>query len=546
MKFRIPSYKSPSWFITLFLCLCGFKTADDLFEISKNLEIFNSLYQQIQENYVDDVKPGALMRSGIDGMLGSLDPYTNYFSEAQAENALMDLQGEYSGVGCNFKIEKGFPVITQVYGGFAFAKADIRPGDIMLEANGNGLKNKTYEQIGLILRGSANTSLEIKIKRNEQELNKTLKREEIRKKNVPFFGMANEEIGYIKLETFGSSASEEVESAFSELKKSHPVKKLIIDLRFNGGGLLNEAVEIVGLFVPKGTTVVTMKGKNPKYFQEWKTPNSPVDLNIPLVVLINEKSASASEVVSGSLQDLDRAVIIGRNSFGKGLVQQTFPLPFRSQAKITIAKYYTPSGRCIQLLDYSKRNPDGTVLKTPDSLRKVFKTVSGRKVLDGGGVKPDVAVNEYANAPIIKKLSQKNWIFEYANEYRNSHEKIVSAKEFKLSESEWNEILNTSAEKLAEESYEEMSKQLEKTFEDEDLAYQIMRESTNMEKLKLLWKNKMMEYEKPLKYYLEQEICIRYYYENALFEMGFISDPDIKKALEVLQLPSTYTKLLAP
>lgn len=418
--------KLPKWLI---LCLLaaflstGSKIANDLFEFSKNLEIFSAVYKEVGDKYVDELPPGKLIKTAITSMLASLDPYTVFFSEYQAEEALMEHQGEYGGVGCKIAIRDQFPVVTEIFDGYAFASAGIKLGDIILSHNSISLKGKTSDEMFQLFRGAPNTSFEITLKRGTETLTKKITRSSIKLKSVPFAGMLNDGIGYIKLDEFGQDCSKEIESELLKLKETGKLNGLILDLRDNGGGLLNEAVDIVRQFVGNQKLVVFLEGKNdngktvgggPK---NWITGGLAIADNLPLVVLINQHSASASEVVSGSLQDMDRAVIVGQTSFGKGLVQNYVQLPYRTQMKVTTARYHTPSGRCIQKLNYSLKDESGKATTKNADDKKLFRTANGRPVYEAGGIDPDVSLNYFKNAPIFKYLDKELILFDWANEF---------------------------------------------------------------------------------------------------------------------------------
>ncbi len=527
-----------------FLLLGAAKTADDFFEISKNLEIFNAAYREANAHYVDELKPGDMMKKGIDAMLNTLDPYTNFFTEAQAEEALMDREGEYSGVGCQVEIRAQYPVITEVFGNTPFAAADIRPGDIIRRINGRDVKGRSREEIGSLLRGGAGTSLSLSLDRQGGTLEKSITRREIRLKNVPYYGMINPSTGYIKLNQFGENCATEVRNALLELKRNAGIEALVLDLRGNGGGLLQEAVDIVNLFVPRDQLVVSTKGRAGGLNREFRTANPPVDLNIRIAVLLNHRSASASEVVSGTLQDLDRGIVVGRNSYGKGLVQNTFPLPYRTQIKVTTARYYTPSGRCIQLLDYSKRNPDGSAGSIADSLRNAFQTKNGRTVYDGGGVRPDAVVEDLWNKGIYRLLQERSLLFHFANRWRNAHDSPPGPAAFTLPDNEWSRFVDESAADLATYHRERMNKQSQALTDDAALDAQLLPESS--EAARRAFSDKLNAERKGIQYRLELEITRRFFYDRAEYEKGLRQDPDLLKASALLGDKTTYEKLLHP
>ncbi|MBL7811099.1 MAG: S41 family peptidase [Bacteroidetes bacterium] len=543
IRLRIP--KALAMAVLAFILSTGFRVYDDLFEFSKNLEIFSAAYKEVGKNFVDEVNPGILMRRGLDAMLAGLDPYTVYYSENQTEESLIDRQGEYGGVGCRVIIRDEYPMVSEVFGGYAFSTADIRTGDLLKSIAGQSMKGKSIPDVGTYLRGAPNTSLNIVIEREGVEMNKTITRMQVRSKNVPYYGMIDGQTGYVKLEEFGQNAASEIDNAIVSMKKDGKLKQIILDLRENGGGLLNEAVNIVGLFTGPGKLVVTMKGRTRESYKEWITQAGNNDREIPLVVLVNSHSASASEVVSGSLQDMDRAVIVGRQSFGKGLVQNFFQLPYRTQMKITTAKYYTPSGRCIQLLDYSKRNPDGSAGTIPDSLRRAFKTVGGRTVYDGGGIRPDVPVNEFAEQPLLKLMLEEFVLFDYANHYRNSHDKIENARSFHLTEEEFEGFVKTAEQKTVDVVKKKLKDQILKGIEDKVLAEKLIAGMQMETMLGPQIRERIQFYHDALKYMLEQEILERYYFGDAIYEHSFSGDPDIKEALSVFNDPGRLKRILS-
>ncbi|MEK0420857.1 MAG: hypothetical protein RLZZ161_708 [Bacteroidota bacterium] len=520
----------------------GYKTYDNLFEYSKNLEIFATAYKNVGTNFVDDVNPGILMRKGLDAMLASLDPYTNFYSEAQTEEAMIERQGEYGGVGCRIFLRNRYPVVSEVFRGYAFANADIRCGDIIKFVSGQDMAGKSTNDVGAMLRGAPNTAVTLIIERNGKQLEKKITRVSVRTKNVPWSGMINEQTGYIKLDEFGQNCAQEIETALATLQKNPGMNKLVLDLRGNGGGLLAEAVDIVGLFVGENKMVVNMKGRTAESNRKWMTRKPAIAPELPLVVLVDAQSASASEVVSGSLQDMDRAVIVGQNSFGKGLVQNFYPLPYRTQMKITTAKYYTPSGRCIQLLDYSKRNPDGSAGIIPDSLRKAFKTAAGRTVYDGGGIRPDVVVDPFSGEPLIKYLLEERYVFDFANEFRNNNESLPVTDRFITAE-QFDAFGKQCAAKLKVQLRKKMEEALQNSVKDEELVKMIMNglSDAKLEKAVLDHINHCGE---TLMYRMESEIIARYSSDEREYKHMFVGDPDLAAALKTLNNTEAYNRIL--
>lgn len=533
--------------VVLSLSFVAFKGADDYFEISKNIDIYTTLYKEVNTYYVDEVEPAKLMRKGIDAMLNSLDPYTNFISESEIEDYRFQITGQYGGIGSSIVKKGDYIAISEPYEGYAAQKNDLRAGDLLIEADGKSLKGLEVDGVSKFLKGQPDTDVKLTIERDGQRMVKTIKREEIHVKNVPYYGMVNEHTGYIVLEEFRSDAGKEVADALKELKKNAGLTSVILDLRGNPGGLLHEAVNIVNVFVPRDQLVVSTKGKVTDLNRDYKTINSPVDTEIPVVVLTNKGSASASEIVSGTIQDLDRGVVLGQRTYGKGLVQSTRMLTYGTQLKITTQKYYTPSGRCIQALDYSHRRDDGSVPAMPDSLRNEFKTKGGRKVLDGAGIDPDVQTEATTYSKITQSLIRKLLIFDFANKYRNTHEGIATASAFKLSESDWNDFKAF----LKDKDYgyqtetEKAMEALKEKAEKEEYYSGISNEFENLKKQ--LGHDKQADLEKnkdEILKVLEKEIAIRFYYQKANWEVGFDDDPEITAAIAVLNDMAKYKALL--
>lgn len=523
-------------------------SSTNYFEISKNLDIFATLYREVNAYYVDDVDAGKLMRKAIDEMLNSLDPYTNYISESEIEDFRFQMTGQYGGIGSQIGQKGEYIMITDPYEGYPAQKEDLRAGDLLIEVEGKSVKGKNSSDISKLLKGQPGTKVKLKIKREgEGELLKTLTREEIHVKNVPYSGMIDANTGYIRLQSFTNDAGKEVRDALVDLKKNPGLKSVILDVRGNPGGLLHESVNIVNVFVPQGQEVVSTKGKIKESEKTYRTLNPAVDAEIPLVVLTNRSSASASEIVSGSIQDLDRGVIIGTRTFGKGLVQNTRPLSYGTQVKITTAKYYTPSGRCIQALDYSHRNEDGSVGAVPDSLKKEFKTKSGRKVFDGGGVDPDIEVKKKSYTKIAESLLTKQLIFDYATYYRAKHASIAPAKEFELSDADFADFKKYISSKeydyvtQSEKALDDFKKKAEdeKYFDAVKEQYEALKQNLTHDKQADIDKNK-----EEISKLLEEEIARRYYYQKARYEASFKNDDDIQEALKLFADPARYQSLL--
>ncbi len=535
--------------ITAVISIVSFNFTDGYFEHSKNIDIFTTLYGKLNVYYVDDTEPGKLMKTGIDAMLKSLDPYTVYYPESDIEDYRFMTTGQYGGIGSLITKKDSFVVISEPYEGFAAQKGGLMAGDVIIEVDGKSTLNKTTSELSKILKGEPGTMLVMKIQRpgTEDILTKEIVREEVTLDAVPYFGMLENNIGYIKLNTFTETASRDVKAAFNTLKDSLGMETLVFDLRGNGGGLLIEAVEIVNIFVPKGQEVVTTRGKITDWNKTYNTRNSPLDAEIPLIVLIDPYSASASEIVSGTLQDLDRAVIIGQNSFGKGLVQQTMPLSYNSKLKVTVAKYYTPSGRCIQRLDYNDKDEKGKAKEVADSSITQFETVNGRPVFDGAGIEPDLKVEVNELPQIIGSLLRNTIFFDYATNYRLSHDSIIPAKLFSLSDEEYNEFVNYTKSKDFEHETqtERILDGLKEVAKNEKCTEATMKQIEVLEKQLAAEKdNDIIKHKKELELILRNEIVSRYYYQAGRIEANLTSDEEIKKAFEVLSDTSMYRTIL--
>jgi len=533
----------------LVIGLVSFKGGEAYFEISKNLDLFASVFREINTYYVDDIDAGKLTKKAIDEMLNQLDPYTNYISEAEAEDFRVQMTGQYGGVGAMIGIKGDYVMITEPYEGYPAQKEGLMAGDLIVEIEGKSTKGKNSGDVSKMLKGQPGTKVKIMIRRDGKDLEKNLTREEIKMKNVPYYGMINNETGYIKLAQFTNDAGKEVADALVALKKNSGIKNIILDVRGNPGGLLHEAINIVNVFTPIGQEVVSTKGKVSEWDKTYRTLNQPVDLELPMVVLTSRGSASASEIVSGALQDLDRAVVVGQKTFGKGLVQSTRPLNYNAQVKITTAKYYVPSGRCIQALDYSHRNEDGSVGNMPDSLKQEFKTKNGRKVYDGGGVDPDIIVPTKNYSQIAQSLISKLLVFDFATQYRYKNASIAAAKDFKISETDFEDFKKFITDKdygyttSTEKSLDEFKKKAEeeKYFDAVKLQYESMKKELQHDKKADIEKNR-----EEIKLLLEEEIAKRYYFQKAHYETAFDHDEDILEALKVLADKNKYEGILKP
>jgi carboxyl-terminal processing protease len=520
------------------------------FEMVKNLDIYSNVIKELNTNYVDDINPGELTKTAIDAMLESLDPYTNYITENEIEDYKFITTGEYGGIGALIHQQGDFVVISEPYEGSPAQKIDLRAGDIILEINGQSAKGKSYSDVSTILKGQSGTTISLKIKRPGEEapVEKTLTREIIKIDNIPYSGMLDNDIGYIKLTSFTQNAGAEVKQAFLKLREKGDLKGVIIDLRGNGGGLLNEAVDIVNIFVDRGQDVVTTKGKLPDKNHTYKTMNPAVDVNIPLAIVVDGQSASASEILSGAIQDLDRGVIIGRRTFGKGLVQNVVPLSYNAQMKVTVAKYYIPSGRCIQAIDYSHKNKEGEFSKIPDSLIAAFKTKDGRTVFEGRGIKPDIQTDKVDYSNIALTLYSKYLIFDFATQFRRDHSTILPPDQFEITDSIFNSFLAFIADKKydyktkSEIALEDFQKNSEKEnyFNAIKSEYEALKTQMQNDK-----KSDLTKFKSQICDLLKQEIISRYYYQKGKIISSLKTDKDIAEAITALADQNLYKSVLA-
>ena len=521
---------------------------EDLFQVSKNLDIFASLYKEININYVEETNPSDLMRNSIDAMLGGLDPYTEYIPESEIEDyKLKYVSTQYGGIGAGTLFIDGKLFVNEVSEGNPAHKQDIKPGDQILKINEVEIKGKDRSEISQLLRGPKGSSLTMVLLRDDKEIKKSLVREEIKQPNVSYSGMLDGQIGYIKLDKFLENSGNEVKDALVGILKDNP-KGIVLDLRNNGGGILQEAVKIVNLFVEKGVLVVVQKGRNPEKTISYQTQNQPLAASVPVVVLINGTSASASEIVAGALQDLDRAVVIGQRSYGKGLVQQTFNLPYNSLVKVTVAKYFTPSGRCIQAMDYAHKNEDGQSVKFADSLMKPFNTKGGRTVYNGNGVYPDIFVEPATYSPITISIVNKNLFFDYANAYKKTHPTLQNTKTFQLNDNDYTQFVSSLTGK--DYSYvantEKMLAELKAAAEKENKSDALKEELQNLSaKLVNAKKNDLNNHKQEIKRVLETQIVGRYAFETGKIEHSFQYDQEIAKAKQLFSNQIQINSILA-
>jgi len=537
-------------FGTLALSVLGFSSyvaANDYFEISKNLEIHADLFKELNTYYVDQTNPGELMQTGIDAMLKTLDPYTNYFPENSVEDARFAATGSYGGIGASFRVINNRIMIAAPYENGPAQAAGLLSGDVIVQINNRDVSSLPPEEVLQLLRGAPGSKVDIRILRDTEEKLLKVTRAEISVKTVPYYGMLAPEIGYIKLSKFKEDASQGVREALADLKSKGQLKGLVLDLRGNPGGLLREAINICNLFIPQGKLVVSTKGKIAEWNKQYTTSGNPVDATLPLVILVDRRSASASEIVAGVMQDYDRAVIVGNKSFGKGLVQTTRFLKYNTQLKVTVSKYYTPSGRCIQAIDYGHKQ-NGEATRIGENTRQEFKTAAGRKVYDGGGVMPDVEVPDQIYHSVTLAVLAQNLVFKYANLYHQKNPSIGEAASFSLSDAGYRDFVEfvkkegfsylTPAEKALNSVLEESQK--------EPLFAAVNAELKSAgQKFAAAKIQGLEQYKAEIKPLLEAEIVSRYYFANGRLQWELQHDADVAGALQVLNDKAKYTKILS-
>lgn len=530
------------------------RTNDSYFEISKNLDIFTNVFKELNNYYVDPIEPGKLVQKGIDAMLADLDPYTNYITESDIEDFEFQTTGKYGGIGTTMRSKKGSIFVGAVYENTPAQKAGLHPGDEILEIDSKSTSGKSIEDISVLLKGAPGTKLTIKVKDayTGATSDKMIIRGEIELSSVPYASLLGDkkDIAYVKLTQFTPGCGKAVKDALDSLKNVNGnLGSVLLDLRDNPGGLLHEAVAVCNIFLNKGQLIVSTKGKMADWVQDFNTEDKPWDTKIPVAVLINHGSASASEIVAGTIQDLDRGVIIGERSYGKGLVQTTRPLGYNARIKLTTAKYYTPSGRCIQALDYAHRNADGSVGTIPDSLKKEYKTTNGRIVRSGGGVAPDVRIGDETTSTLAATIYYKGYFFDYATQYAKNHKTIPAAYGFHLSDKEYDEFAKWLSGKDYEykteteivlDSLKETAKR-EKYFDEIKSAYEQLAKKLSHDK-----QQDLMKHKKQVSFFLESEIVSRYYYLGGRIAHALAIDKDVAKAVSTLQKSSDYNALLKP
>ena len=527
------------------------QTKKNNFEISKSIDIYNNVLRQLNMYYVDEIDPAELNESAIDAMLDGLDPYTVFITESQIEDVKLMTTGEYGGIGAVIQYFEGKTQISEPYEGFPAAKAGLIPGDIFLEVNGIDVTGKNTSEVSELLKGTPGTTVKLKMQRpgEKEPYVKELKREKIKIDNIPYYTVYDNGVGYAILSQFTKDCARELKDVIVQMKKEHELKGFILDLRGNGGGLLAEAVDIVNMFVPKNKLVVYQKGKVAEHNYNHYTQHEPLDLDIPLVILVNEGSASASEIASGAIQDFDRGVIVGQRTFGKGLVQNIFPMSYNTQIKVTVAHYYLPSNRCIQEIDYSKKNKKNATdtLAKNDTLGKAFHTANGRVVYEGHGIQPDVKVEPTMASTITTYLYAKNIFFKYANKFYREHKSIKPANEFEITDDIYNDFMQFVEDEgftFTSESEKEI-KELEKIakiegyLDDIQLVLDMAKATIEEEKAKDLINNR-----KEIEDLLKIEIAGRYYYQKGKIIATLEDDPELARAFEVILNQEEYNNIL--
>jgi carboxyl-terminal processing protease len=514
------------------------------FEIAKNIDIFSSVIKELHLNYVDPINPGDLVKKAIDSMLESLDPYTVYYPESDIEEFRMLTTGQYGGIGAVIQQRDDYVVIAEPYEGFPAQKSGLKPGDKILEINGKSAKGRTTEEVSTILKGQPGTSIKLKILPfgEKQAVEKSIVREEIKMPNIPYAGKIDDKIGYVRLQQFTENAAKEVKEEFMKLKEQN-IEGFVLDLRGNGGGLLHEAVLIMNIFVDRDNLIVYTKGKTAERNAQYKTMFPVYDNKMPVVVLIDEGSASASEIVAGAFQDLDRGVVIGERTFGKGLVQNVVPLPYNTRLKVTISKYYIPSGRCIQAIEYSGNDRR----RLSDSTYVSFKTKNGRTVFDKGGIEPDIKVSNPSFSKIAASLYAKNIIFDFVNEFQRKNQSIAKPAEFEISETLFKEFVEYIKDKDYDyETETEMAlRSLKRTAEKEKYIDAVQTKIAELEsKIKHNKEEDIFTFKSEIIELLQAEIVSRYYYRKGQIEVMLKTDTDVKKAIEILKNNEQYNAIL--
>ncbi len=528
--------------------LTAYKQDDRFFEIARNLDIYATMFKELNMYYVDEVNPNRMVKTSIDAMLKSLDPYTNFYAEDDIEDYMTMTTGRYNGIGAMIGSRQDKSIVMMLYEGTPAEKSGLQIGDEIVKIDGVDIKTRRDVDASKLLRGQTGTPVKLTVKRFGQKdpIDVSVMRDVVKMTNVPYHGMLNDEVGYIDLKDFMAAAGREVRAAYQDLK-GKGMKKLVLDLRENPGGLLDQAIDISNVFIPRGSEVVTTKGKVTEWNKSYAALSPALDTDMPVIVLTNNHSASAAEIVSGVIQDYDRGVLIGQRTYGKGLVQTTRPLSFGTRMKITTAKYYIPSGRCIQAIDYSHRNADGSAGKIADSLRTAFKTKAGRPVFDGGGVTPDIETEAATPTPLAQSLTSKGLIFDYAVKYHHDHPTIKPAREFRLTDADYQDFVKWSSDKEYDYTTQvekdlgtlEASAKKEKYFDQIQSQLQALKSKMSHSK-----DVDMKTFKDEIKMLLEQEIAGQYYYQKGIKESSFGTDPDLKAALKLFGDMTKYQAIL--
>ena len=528
--------------------LTAYKQDDRFFEIARNLDIYATMFKELNMYYVDEVNPNRMVKTSIDAMLKSLDPYTNFYAEDDIEDYMTMTTGRYNGIGAMIGSRQDKSIVMMLYEGTPAEKSGLQIGDEIVKIDGVDIKARRDVDASKLLRGQTGTPVKLTVKRFGQKdpIDVSVMRDVVKMTNVPYHGMLNDEVGYIDLKDFMAAAGREVRAAYQDLK-GKGMKKLVLDLRENPGGLLDQAIDISNVFIPRGSEVVTTKGKVTEWNKAYAAMSPALDTDMPVIVLTNNHSASAAEIVSGVIQDYDRGVLIGQRTYGKGLVQTTRPLSFGTRMKITTAKYYIPSGRCIQAIDYSHRNADGSAGKIADSLRTAFKTKAGRPVFDGGGVTPDIEIEAPTPTPLAQSLTSKGLIFDYAVKYHHDHPTIKPAREFRLTDAEYQDFVKWAGDKDYDYTTQvekdlgtlEASAKKEKYFDQIQSQLQALKSKMSHSK-----DADMKTFQSEIKMLLEQEIAGQYYLQKGIKESTFGTDPDLKAALKLFGDMPRYEKIL--
>lgn len=529
----------------------SFKGDGKNFQLAKNIDVFTSIVKELDMFYVDTIDPNKTVRRGVDAMLSSLDPYTVYYPEEDQSELEQMIRGSYGGIGSliTYDPDRKRAVIAEPYEGMPSQQVGLKAGDILLEIDGQDLLGKTTTQVSEMLRGQVNTAFKLKVERpgTKEPLTFDIIRKSIELPTVPYHGVIENKIGYINLNSFSGKPAKAFKQAFLDLKENQGITSLVIDLRNNGGGLLDEAVEIANFFLPRGKVIVTTQGKIKQAGNTYKTQREPIDTEIPIAVLVNSGTASSSEILAGALQDFDRAVIVGTRTFGKGLVQTTRSLPYGGTLKITTSKYYIPSGRCVQAINYNNRNEDGSVGRTPDSLTTVFHTAAGREVRDGGGISPDRIVKQERVPNILFYLVNDNLIFNYATQFCMKHPTIAPAEQFTLTDADYNDFkaMVKKADFKYDQQSEKVLKNLKETAEFEGYMDDAAEEFKALEaKLTHNLDRDLDYFAKDIKNMISYEIVKRYYYQRGSIIQQLKDDDDLNEALKVLNSPQEYKTIL--